>query len=286
MATRNVLAKAYQEGKAKELSAELTLSEANPAKLVYTLSENTRLEDLLKRSAEDTVVIGEVVLHRSENGLFNLNDLYKASGSPLNKQPPEYFRTEEGHRYVTEPKFQSEVLTKRGASGGTWASKRVAYSYAAYLSQEFYDLVYDTFESVQGYQISKTQEVAVNLLHTGVATVKELAEATKALEFKQREVDVRVQERDDYRQKLVSYRSPFAKDHKEASEKAAMDLRYINSELQKRLEKALTFSGLVGNGLERLRRYIPKEDTKSHKELAEINTRNSKVIQILNNEES
>ena len=286
MPPKNLLTRAYQEGKAKEASSELVLRNPEGSRITYTLSENTKIEDLLKRDAKDTIVIGEVVLHRSENDLFSLNDLYEASGRLLNKEPSEFFRTEDGRRYLTDPKFQSEVFTKRGANGGTWVSKRIAYRYATYLSLEFYDLVYDTFESVQDYQIAQTQEVAVNLLHTGVTTVKELADAYEALEFKQREVDKRVEERDDYRRKLVNYRSPFAKDRREASEKAAVELRDINSELTARLEKALTFSGLIGSSLERLRRYIPREDARSHKELAEVTTRNAKVVQILNNEET
>lgn len=267
MASKNLLAKAQEDFLAKAASSEVVVQHAKSARVVYTISENTRLEDLLQRSAEDTLVAGEVVVHRSENGLFNLGDLYEASGRIQNKEPFEFFRTEDGKRYLTEPEFAGEIVKKRGAGGGTWASKRIAYRYAAYLDSKFYDLIFDTFESVQTTQLDKIQEVAENLLHTGASTVKELALAYEQNELKQLEVDARTRERDEYRKSLRDTTSPFAARLRDSASKAAVELRKDLGQLRGNLNSAAQLLGIVDSSLERLRKSLPKDSSKQFEEL-------------------
>ncbi len=274
----------------KKLEVSLVQRAAN------TVSQ-AKISELVYRSAEDTLVVGDTVIHRTSSGMFCLNDLHKAMGSPRSKRPNEFLNSKAAQETIAHLKDAGEEATYEtvigGANPGTYAHKVLAYEYATALNSAFKVKALVILNLATNAQVEAVQfayKETVKELGEEKAkrleTVEELQEVYAELEFKQREVDKRVEERDDYRRKLVNYRSPFAKDRREASEKAAIELREINSELNARLEKALTFSGLLGSGLERLRKYIAKEDTRSHKELAEVASKNAKVIEILNDEES
>lgn len=78
---------------------------------------------------------------------LSLTDLYKAAGSPPNKDPREWLRHDDTREFLA---FQAQVLnvgadhiiqTKKGRTGGTWAHWVVALKYAAYLSKQLEDEV-------------------------------------------------------------------------------------------------------------------------------------------------
>lgn len=267
MPQKNILCKRNRLEELAPITPTPVAEVAGNAKITYTISENTKLEDLLKHDVADTVVIGEVVFNRTENGFFSLNAVYEASGRPENKSPRDFFRTEDGKPYLTDPALQAEILVQKGASGGTWGSKKVVYQYASYLSKDFYHLVYDTFESVQVAQLTQVKEVAENLLHTGASTVKELALAYEQNELKQLEVDARTRERDEYRKSLRDTTSPFAARLRDSASKAAVELRKDLGQLRGNLNSAAQLLGIVDSSLERLRKSLPKDSSKQFEEL-------------------
>lgn len=271
-----------------ELQVKVTsnLADVTKGRITYTISPETKLEDLLKRSAEDTLVIGQVVIHRSENGLFSLNDLYDASGRVENKSPTDYFETVQGAKQLEKAKLlgDSELITRRGASGGTWASKRIAYNYASYLSDDFHDLVYETFESVQDMQITAVKDVAQNLLDVSIKTVGELAYANEILDFQEQTISTRVQERDAYKKQLAMTRSPNAGSRKSAAEAAADVLRNENFLLKESIRNGSNLIAFTCGSVEKLLRTIPKDSVKLRAELASAINNFSSAIEILNQE--
>ena len=272
-----------------ELQIKVTsnLADVTKGRIAYTISPETKLEDLLKRSAEDTLVIGQVVIHRSENGLFSLNDLYDASGRVENKSPTDYFETVQGAKQLEKAKLlgDSELITRRGASGGTWASKRIAYNYASYLSDDFHDLVYETFESVQDMQIAAVKDVAQNLLDVNIKTVGELAYANEILDFQEQTISTRVQERDAYKKQLAMTRSPNAGNRKSAAEAAADVLRNENYLLKERLGNGTSLLAFTCGNLEKLLRNAPADNAKLRAELASAISNLSRVIENLSQED-
>lgn len=84
---------------------------------------------------------GELIRRRID-GTVNLTDMWKAAGSPPNKEPPQWERlptTSELIRVLEENMGFSHVLQKqRGRTGGSMGHPLVAVSYARYLSPEFH----------------------------------------------------------------------------------------------------------------------------------------------------
>jgi hypothetical protein len=73
-----------------------------------------------------------------------LTDMWKAAGSPDNKDPWRWSQTQEGSDYIEAAKenlnHAKNVVWKtgRGRGGGTWAHWQIGFTYAQYLSPEFH----------------------------------------------------------------------------------------------------------------------------------------------------
>lgn len=99
----------------------------------------------------------------NENGLFRLNDIHNAakaggivSANDESKRPGDWFKTAKAKSQIGlendkisvggnhPPPFQT---LQGGTIQGTWANKRLALKYAAWISVEFEDHVYDVFEA-------------------------------------------------------------------------------------------------------------------------------------------
>lgn len=155
------------------------VAQAEVAKLVY-------------KPSEDTLVVGSTVIHRSENGLFNINDLHKASGAGPSKRPPSYMRLEEAQRVIRrlEAKYGPGVheTIVGGAAPGTYVHKHLAYAYATWLDDEYMLLALEILDEATNQVVDKVQEAftaladkygeAVALQHK---TVAELGQAYQDL---------------------------------------------------------------------------------------------------------
>src|SRR5271156_6570700 len=89
-------------------------------------------------------IAGHIISCRGKKGheSVSLTDIYKAAGSPPNKDPREWLRHDDTREFID---FQAKLLnvgldhiyqTKKGRSGGTMAHWVVAIKYAAYLSKQ------------------------------------------------------------------------------------------------------------------------------------------------------
>jgi hypothetical protein len=70
-----------------------------------------------------------------------LNDMHKAAGGDPNKRPSDWLVSKQAKELIdilTTGNSGSLVETIEGRKGGTWADRRIAISYAKYLSPEFH----------------------------------------------------------------------------------------------------------------------------------------------------
>jgi len=68
--------------------------------------------------------------------MINLNDLWRAAGSPQNQDPRQWIRSAQASRLIEALNVGNShvIKTTRGKSGGTWGCYDLALTYASYLS--------------------------------------------------------------------------------------------------------------------------------------------------------
>ncbi|MBP2312615.1 KilA-N domain-containing protein [Azospirillum soli] len=80
---------------------------------------------------------------RDRGKTVSLTDMWKAAGSPENREPWNWSR-KEGAEFVEfvaashNLTMEQVMITKKGKGGGTWAHWQLAMAYAKYLSPEFH----------------------------------------------------------------------------------------------------------------------------------------------------
>lgn len=85
---------------------------------------------------------------------INLTDLWKAIGSPENKRPVDWLRTESAQSLATYLADEMKVgvahlhTTNPGGGGGTWANWHLGLAYAKYLSNRFHVWCNEVIRSV------------------------------------------------------------------------------------------------------------------------------------------
>lgn len=105
----------------------------------------------------DSITIGTVTIHQSENGLYSLKDLWVANGKRKTKQSSDYLKLSSAKELIKE--LQADVIigavnnqvlmVVNGDNGGTYACKELCYAYSAWLSPKFYITVIRTFDAIQ-----------------------------------------------------------------------------------------------------------------------------------------
>lgn len=125
------------------------------------LIAQAEVEQLVYKPSEDTLVVGSTVIHRSENGLFNINDLHKASGASQSKRPPNYMRTAEAKRVIARleakhgPGIHETVVG--GEAPGTYVHKHLAYAYATWLDDEYMILALEILDEATNRMVDGVQ---------------------------------------------------------------------------------------------------------------------------------
>jgi len=108
---------------------------------------------------QNPVTIGNITINQSENGLYLLTDLWKASGGLKKDQPNNWLKLENTKSIISYYKSQdsrsekksSYFLTINGGDTkkqGTYVCKQLVYSYAMWISPAFHDLVITTFDDL------------------------------------------------------------------------------------------------------------------------------------------
>lgn len=97
-------------------------------------------------------VIAGIKIQQNNNGLFNLNDLHKASGGLNRHRPSFWLETVQARDYIEllQLKEKSDVISinKGGANPGVFAHENLVYSYAMWISSGFHHQVIETFKAV------------------------------------------------------------------------------------------------------------------------------------------
>ena len=97
------------------------------------------------------IQISNVTIRQTDNQLYNLNDLHKASGGDEKQQPAFWLRNKQTQELIVEIEAQggkaAEVING-GKNRGTFVCKELVYAYATWISAKFFLLVIRTFDAV------------------------------------------------------------------------------------------------------------------------------------------
>lgn len=140
------------------------------------------------------------VIIREKGEMLSLTDMWKASGSPENREPYNWAR-KEGSGFIAAVVIaqnlpDSQVLSRRqGRNGGTFAHWQIGIAYAKYLSHEFHmwgnQAIRDKMEGTAGSapaiptevvdQIERTNGICRMLAHKVTAIETNMRATTTAL---------------------------------------------------------------------------------------------------------
>lgn len=120
-----------------------------------------------------TITIKEigVSVTSNEEGMFNLNDLYKQAGLPKAKEPSQWRTGVRRHLQVTAnlQALKSNSQGKGQAKESLFATEKALYAYAMWVSVEFYMIVVDAFTALVNGEIDKAIEIATNKVYIELA---------------------------------------------------------------------------------------------------------------------
>lgn len=92
---------------------------------------------------------------RVKDGLYNLNDLHKASGSDASNAPAQWLRNKKTKEFLET--MQIRTVSSEGRNGGTYTEKKAVYAYAMWISPEFQSHVIDAYDSLVTGQMKELE---------------------------------------------------------------------------------------------------------------------------------
>lgn len=105
-----------------------------------------------KQENKNIIIFNEIEIKwDKDSNLFNLTNMWKASGGHKSQQPFAWLRQDESRKFLKEvdKKFktasQAVLESRKGRYGGTYAHWQIALAYAKYLSPEFHMYVNEIF---------------------------------------------------------------------------------------------------------------------------------------------
>ena len=106
----------------------------------------------------NAIAISNVAIRQTENNLYNLNDLHKASGGEDRHAPRRWLQNQQTTELIEElskdgnPSLEENQqviqVVKGGNKRGTYACKELVYAYATWISAKFFLQVIRTFDAV------------------------------------------------------------------------------------------------------------------------------------------
>ena len=115
-------------------------------------------------------------IHKSDNGLYSLNDLHKAAGGFEKDKPVHWLQLSQTKRYIkflnekstvgipTVEQNQSLITINGGDNRGTYAHKKLVYSYAMWIDCEFHDAVIEVFDYLVNDNYEMAKQIAQNIV--------------------------------------------------------------------------------------------------------------------------
>ena len=132
-----------------------------------------------------TISISNVAIRQTENNLYNLNDLHKASGGEKRHELTNWLKLQQTTELIDELSKPENTGLKEnqqviqvvhgGSKRGTYACKELVYAYATWISAKFFLLVIHTFDAVVSGSLQP------KLAQTTVADRTPLRQAVSAL---------------------------------------------------------------------------------------------------------
>lgn len=93
-----------------------------------------------------TIKTLNVTLTANDEGMYDLNDLWRQAKLEEKKRPNRWVRSEQGQFFIRTPNLASATLTRATGQVKTYiASEQAVYAYAMYVSVEFYIKVVEAF---------------------------------------------------------------------------------------------------------------------------------------------
>ena len=126
------------------------------------------LGDIFNGEKMNELIIADTVIRKSEDGLYCLNDLHKASGN-LDKDQPRYWlatnKTKELIAVCEKPLVEQKQAVRKVTGtpefgGGTFVTKELVYAYAMWISADFFYHVIKTYDSL----ITSQKQLAIESL--------------------------------------------------------------------------------------------------------------------------
>jgi len=107
---------------------------------------------------------------RQFDGLYSLNDLYKASGGARKHQPSNFMRIDTTVALMEEIRssdvsiIPAKTIRGRGKPQGTYVCKELVYAYAMWISPSFHLKVIRAFDALQQPNPSEALPVAIPMM--------------------------------------------------------------------------------------------------------------------------
>lgn len=113
------------------------------------------------------IVIAGVIVKRDENGLYCLNDLWRARGSHKSEQVSNWSKSSATKKLIEHQTLNTTKLgfkQSAGRYGGTFANKALVYDYAMWISPEFKSHVISVFDAHVTGNVEQSLSAAVESL--------------------------------------------------------------------------------------------------------------------------
>lgn len=132
----------------------------------------------------NAIAISNVAIRQTENNLYNLNDLHKASGGEARHKPANWLQLQQTVELVDEVSKAGNPALKEnqqviqvvhgGSKRGTYACKELVYAYATWISAKFFLQVIRTFDAVISGSLQASKALPSGLTYEQQEQVKAL----------------------------------------------------------------------------------------------------------------
>lgn len=105
----------------------------------------------------NTIRIMGVDITANENGMYNLNHIWRGCNLPENKRPSQW-------RDDTRVALESSANLHSFTGSGTWGTKTGVYAYSMWVDTDFYLTVVACFEAAANGDVNKAGDIAASVV--------------------------------------------------------------------------------------------------------------------------